>query len=202
VFEEQEPLMSRLKPIPRDEMTDESQRAYYDKIMSRENFKDIPKGTPLSGPFHAYQHSPNFASKMAEVTAYLRHDGLLEKRLVELATITVGRFWSAEVVFASHGPAAVRQGIDSDVVEAIRHKKTPEFDRADEAAVYHFTHQILHEHEADDATYQAVLDVLGEAGLVELIGLIGSYSLTSMTLNTFKIPVRAGMQRPYPDKQN
>lgn len=194
--------MSRLKPIRPDEMTDDAQRAYYDKIMSRENFKDIPAGAPLSGPFHAYQRSPNFATKMSDVTAYLRHDGLLEKRLVELATITVGRFWSAEVVFASHGPAAIKAGIDSEIVEAIRHKKTPEFARADEAAIYTFTQTILTKHEVDDDTYQAALDVLGEAGLVELIGLIGSYSLTSMTLNTFKIPVRSGMARPYPDKQS
>ena len=194
--------MSRLTPIRRDEMTDDAQRAYYDKIMSRENFKDAPAGTPLGGPYHAYQRSPNFALKMSNVTAYLRYDGLLEKRFVELATITVGRFWSAEVVFASHGPAAVKAGIDSDVVEAIRHKKTPEFKRADEAAIYRFTQTILNEREVDDETYAAALDVLGEGGLVELIGLIAAYSLTSMTLNTFNIPVRAGMARPYPDKQD
>ena len=56
--------MSRLKPIHPDDMTDSAQRAYYDKIMNRENFKNLPSGTPLSGPFHAYQRSPNFASKM------------------------------------------------------------------------------------------------------------------------------------------
>ena len=44
--------------------------------------------------------------------------------------------------------------------------------------------------------------MLGEGGLVELIGLIAAYSLTSMTLNTFRIPVRPGMARPYPDKQD
>ncbi|MBL4722087.1 MAG: carboxymuconolactone decarboxylase family protein [Alphaproteobacteria bacterium] len=139
---------------------------------------------------------------MSDVTNYLRHDGVLEKRLVELATITTGRFWSAEVVFASHAPSAVENGIDDAAVEAIRNNETPIFDRADEAAVYGFTHTILNKRDVDDETYAAALAVLGEAGLVELIALIGSYSLTSMTLNTFQIPVRPGMRRPYPDKQN
>ncbi|MFT6582075.1 MAG: 4-carboxymuconolactone decarboxylase [Alphaproteobacteria bacterium] len=194
--------MSRLKPIHPEDMTDSAQRAYYDKIMSRENFKSLPSGTPLSGPFHAYQRSPNFASKMSDVTSYLRHDGLLEKRLVELATIITGRFWSAEVVFASHAPAALANGINEAAIEAIRHNKTPTFERADEAAIYGFTHTILNKRDVDDETYAATLDVLGEAGMVELIALIGSYSLTSMTLNTFRIPVRPGMARPYPDKQD
>ena len=74
-------------------------------------------------------------------------------------------------------------GIDSEIVEAIRHKNTPKISRRDESAVCNFTQTILTEREVDDDTYQAALDVLGKAGLVELVGLIGSYSLTSMTLN-------------------
>jgi len=178
------------------------QRAYYDKIMGRPGNKDLPKDAPLGGPYHAYQRSPGFAMKMSDVTSYLRFDGVLEKRFVELATITIGRFWSAEIVFASHAPAAVAAGIDGAIVEAIRHNKTPEFDQPDEAAIYNFTIRLTKDHEVDDETYQAALDVLGEAGLVELIGLMGSYTTTSMTLNTFRIPVRDGIARPYPDKQD
>lgn len=94
---------------------------------------------PLGEPYHAYQRSPSFALKMSDVTSYLRFDGVLAKRFVELATITIGRFWSAEIVFASHAPAAVAAGIDNAIVEAMRHNKTPEFDQPDEAAVYNFT---------------------------------------------------------------
>ena len=49
--------MSRLDPIHPSDMP-AAQRAYYDKIMSRPSFKDLPEGTPLGGPFHAYQRSP------------------------------------------------------------------------------------------------------------------------------------------------
>ena len=90
-------------------------------------------------------------------------------------------------------------GIESEIVKAIRHKNTPKISRRDESAVCNFSQTILTEREVDDDTYQAALDVLGKAGLVELVGFIGSYSSTSMTLNTFKIPVRSGMMRPYPD---
>jgi len=192
--------MSRLKPVQPVDMP-AAQRCYYDSIKDRPNNRDLPEDTPLTGPFHAWQRSPAFAEKLAALEQYLRKDGLLEPRLLELATITVGRIWSAEIVFGSHGPAAVAAGIDSEIVEAIRRRETPVFEKADEAAVYNFTHQLTSVYEVDDETYRAALDVLGEAGLVELIGLAGLYVTASMTLNAFRIPVRAGIARPYPDKQ-
>lgn len=192
--------MSRLEPLRPEDMTP-AQRRYYDTIMSRPNNKDVPAGTPLGGPFHAWQRSPDFAEKLNVWTQYLRREGLLEPRLIELATITIGRIWSAEVVFASHGPAAVAAGIDSDIVEAIRRRETPVFEKADEEAVYKFAHQLMTEYEVDDETYANALDAIGEAALVELVGICGLYVLASMTLNTFRIPVRPGMTRPYPDKQ-
>lgn len=192
--------MSRLKPLHPDEMTSR-QRDYYKSIIGRPNNRHMAENAPLTGPFHAWQRSPAFAEKLAVLEQYLRKDGLLEPRLLELATIVVGRIWSAEIVFGSHGPAAVAAGIDSEIVEAIRRRETPKFEKADEEAVYRFTHQLTTSYEVDDATYEAALDILGEAALVELIGLAGLYVTASMTLNAFRIPVREGMPRPYPDKQ-
>jgi 4-carboxymuconolactone decarboxylase len=192
--------MSRLKPLAPKDMTP-AQKNYYDSIMNRPNNKDIPADTPLGGPFHAWQRSPAFAEKLGVWEQYLRKDGLLEPRLLELATIVVGRIWSAEIVFASHGPAAVAAGIDPDIVEAIRRRETPVFENADEAAVYRFTDQLTRTYEVNDAAYREARDVLGEDGLVELVGLAGLYVTASMTLNAFRIPVRPGMKRPYPDKR-
>ncbi len=192
--------MPRLKPLHLKDMN-AAQKHYYDAIMKRPNNRDVADGTPLGGPFYAWQRSPEFAKKLAVLEQYLRKGSRLEARLVEVATITVGRIWSAEIVFGSHGPAAVAAGIHSDIVEAIRRRETPVFEKADEAAVYRFTDQLTRTHEIDDETYQGALDALGEAGLVELIGLAGLYVTASMTLNAFRIPVRPGMKRPYPDKQ-
>ena len=192
--------MSRLEPFHPKDMSPE-QRAYYESIAARPNFRDLPEGTPLTGPYHAWQHAPAYAEKLGVLEQYLRRHGLLEPRLIELAAITVGRIWSAEIVFGSHAPVAVQEGIDSEIVESIRNRMTPIFTKPDEEAVYVFVHRLTTEHEVDDATYQAALDVLGEAKLVELIGVAGLYVMASMTLNAFRIPVRPGMARPYPDKQ-
>ena len=39
--------------------------------------------------------------------------------------------------------------------------------------------------------------VLGERGVVDLVGLLGHYSLVAMTLNTFEVPVPDGAPSPF-----
>ena len=113
--------MNRLVPLYPDDMT-APQRAYYDAIMSRPPYQDLAEGSPLGGPFQAWVRSPTFAETIGPMVAYLRGNGVVDNRLNELAIITVGRIWSAEVEFASHSVAAIREGISEDIVEAIRHR--------------------------------------------------------------------------------
>ena len=190
--------MNRLAPLNPGDMT-QPQRAYYDAIMSRTVYQDLPEGSPLAGPFQAWVRSPEFAGTIGPMAAYLRGNGVVDNRLNELAIITVGRIWSSEVEFASHSVAALREGISEDVVEAIRHRQSPQFEKADERAVYEFASGLTTEYAVDDTTYQALVDAVSEQGAVELIGLMGFYVMVCMTLNAFRIPVREGTPRPFPD---
>jgi 4-carboxymuconolactone decarboxylase len=40
--------------------------------------------------------------------------------------------------------------------------------------------------------YDKAIELLGETGTVELVGLLGYYSLVSMTLNTFEVGLPEG----------
>jgi len=42
--------------------------------------------------------------------------------------------------------------------------------------------------------------VLGLEGVVELVGILGYYSLVSLTLNAFEVPVPAGAPEPFADR--
>ena len=51
----------------------------------------------------------------------------------------------------------------------------------------------LHQnHRVDDATYAEAVKQLGQRGVVELVGLLGYYTLISMILNVFEVPVPGG----------
>ena len=45
-------------------------------------------------------------------------------------------------------------------------------------------------------TFNRVKKILGDAGTVELVGILGYYAMVSMTLNTFKAPLPEGMTAP------
>ena len=41
------------------------------------------------------------------------------------------------------------------------------------------------------------MEAFGEAGVVDLTGLVGYYTLLAMTLNTFEVPVPEGADIPW-----
>jgi len=188
--------MSRLKPLKPEAMNAE-QRKYHELIMARPIFKNLAKTLPLEGPYNAWIRSPGLMRSLLPFAQYIRDDGVLEARLVELAIITVGRVWSAEFEFAAHAPNAVKAGIDRGIVEAIRRNETPEFVRDDEATVYRFAKELTSTCRVEKKTYQAAIEQLGEQGLVELIGLMGLYVMVCMTLNAFEVPLMEGMEKPF-----
>ena len=50
---------------------------------------------------------------------------------------------------------------------------------------------------ATGGTAKAAVELLGESGIVELITLLGFYSLISMSLNVFQVPLPAGEESPF-----
>ncbi|MBU2647488.1 carboxymuconolactone decarboxylase family protein [bacterium] len=192
--------MSRLKPLKPEEMN-ELQLQYYQLIRQREVFNNLPKKAPLEGPYNAWIRSPEMIRSLVSYSQYLTGEGILEKRLMELAIITVGRVWSAEFEFAAHAPKALESGIDPEVVDAISRNDTPRFEKADEAAVYAFTMELTGSRRVSDDVYQTVVDQLGEQGVVELVGLAGLYGMVCMTLNTFEVPLMKGMPAPFPEAE-
>ena len=78
------------------------------------------------------------------------------------------------------------------MIEAIAARRRPAFAADAEAAVHEFCTATLESHQVPDDVYQAVFDRLGEERLVDLIGLLGYYSLLAMVMATFEIPVPGG----------
>ncbi|MCP4749265.1 MAG: carboxymuconolactone decarboxylase family protein [Proteobacteria bacterium] len=191
--------MTRLEALKPEEM-DEDQLEYHQAVLARPIFKDFPEDSPLEGPFNAWVRSPKFAKVFSPFARYVRDEGVLEERLVELAIITVGRVWSSEFEFGAHAPKALEAGVDPEIVEAIRNRQPPQFDRTDEKAVFHFANELTADYTISSRTYQAAVDELGEQGVVELIGLMGCYVTVCMTLNAFEVPLIPSMEKPFPDK--
>src|SRR6266516_4699368 len=76
--------------------------------------------------------------------------------------------------------------------------KEPQFGARDEQVAWRFSTEILRDHFVSDETFAAVLGEFGEAGLVDLIGSLGNYSMLAMLLNACQVDLQP-VEPPFPD---
>ena len=176
--------MSRLPDIdPKDYTAD--QKTVADAITAG------PRGE-VRGPFKMLMYNPQAADAVQRMGAYLRFSGTMDGRLRELAIIMTGRHWTAQYEWYAHASIAADEGLDQAIIDAIAERKRPDFKNADEEVIYNFVQELHETHNVSDASFAAAKDLLGEAGVVELIMLCGHYTVISMVLNTFEMEVPGG----------
>jgi 4-carboxymuconolactone decarboxylase len=180
--------MARLHLPSVAEMTAE-QRDVHDEIVGGVRGR-------LVGPLRAVIHSPDLARRWSRLGEYLRFSTILPKKLNELAIIVTGRRWNSQVEFYIHAEAARAAGLDPAAVEAIRLGEPPVFADDAEAEVYEFARQLQQAGAVEPALHAAVTARWGERGVVELAGVIGYYTMVSMTLNAHEIPLPDGASPP------
>jgi 4-carboxymuconolactone decarboxylase len=170
----------RLPPISPSLWTP-AQRGCADEIIQG------PRGA-LIEPFIPLLRSPELCTHAQRMGEYLRYRSALGLRLSELAILVTARHWSQEVEWAIHAPIAIREGIDACVVEAIGLGQPPAFSRADDQAVFEVSMQSLVDKQVDDATWAAAVAQLGEQGTVDLLGIVGYYTMLSVVMNGARTP--------------
>jgi 4-carboxymuconolactone decarboxylase len=116
--------------------------------------------------------------------------------LNELAILVVAKHWSAEYVWNAHHDYAVKMGLPRDVVEGIRTGTRPGTMERDVDAIYTFATEFMTRRQVSDATLQAAKAVLGgDRGVVDLVGTLGLYQISSMMVALDRTPVAGA--KPY-----
>jgi 4-carboxymuconolactone decarboxylase len=161
------------------------QRSVFDGIRSG------PRGL-VEGPLRVWIHSPAFAEPAQRLGAFCRYGTRLPARLSELAIVMVGAHWRSGFEWHVHAPIAARAGIAEDAIEAIRTGEDPRLTRPDELAVYGFCRELLETRLVSDRSYEMTVEQIGLEAVVELVGILGYYTLICMTINGFRIPVPDG----------
>ena len=67
----------------------------------------------------------------------------------------------------------------------------------DELAIIEFVRELYKTRRVSDKTYKRVHGFLGDAGVVELVGICGYYAMISMTLNVFRAQIPADAELPF-----
>jgi len=178
----------RFRPLTEGEMSDAQRKVY----------KDIASGPRggVRGPFNALLRSPDLADRAQKLGEWVRFNSSLPERLKEFAILVTARYWSAQYEWHAHHAHALKAGLDPRLTAELALGKRPAGMQDDEAAVHDFCKELHEKKAVSDAAYAAVVKLFGERGAVDLIGVIGYYTLVSMVLNVDRVPIPGGVPAP------
>jgi 4-carboxymuconolactone decarboxylase len=181
--------MARVPDLDPAEMTPQQKRIHDDIAAKR--------GGTVRGPFAIWLRTPEIADRANQFGNVVRANGKIDKRLFELMVLIVARHWSAPYEWFAHEKHAVSAGVSSDVIEAIRHGRTPDFARDDEKLVYDIVSELNISRDLSQPCYDRGVAHFGLELFIEFVTAIGFYIMVAVVLKAFDAPVPGG-SRPLP----
>lgn len=176
----------RLRTLEADDLND-AQRAAVAEAVSGVRGR-------IPGPMRAWLHSPTLASRAQNLGGFLRFGTSLRPALSELAILLTARHLACSYVWNAHLGEALKGGLAQGVIDAIGQGAPPKFTHEDERVVHDYATTLLATNRVPQALHDRAMASFGEAGVVELVGVIGYYSLVAHTVNAFAFPLQPGAQ--------
>lgn len=146
----------------------------------------------IPGPLRVWVHSPELGRHAQRLGAFLRYDTTLGPRLSELAILVTARHWTAQYEWFAHEREALKAGLEPEIIAAIAERRAPILADAADRAVYEYAVALHETHLVPRAVHEAAVAALGTRGVVELVGVLGYYTLVAMTLNAFEFGLPDG----------
>ncbi len=183
------PAQERMGPIPKDQLTEQQAKALAAFVAAR--------GQP-TGPWIVLLRSPEVMSRARGLSDYLRYESILPGWLREFVILMTARQWSQSYEWNSHYKIAVDEGLSAEAAKAVAEGRRPEAMVDEEAILYDFCMELQRNQSVGDTTYARALERFGEQGIVEIVSLMGYYTMISMVLNTARTPLPDGVKPALP----
>jgi 4-carboxymuconolactone decarboxylase len=174
----------RLKLLSPGEMSADQKQTYDEAIAGK-------RGAPPP-PMMAWLNSPEMARHATRLGGFLRFDTVFSAKLSEIAILVTARHWTSHYEWYAHRRLALKGGLDPKIIDDIRDRRTPQFDDPKAKMIYDVAKSLHEGHGVAQPLYDEAIKLLGQQGLVEIIGLCGYYTMVSMTLNTFEFDLPNG----------
>jgi 4-carboxymuconolactone decarboxylase len=170
-----------------------------EQIKLRDAISSGPRGIrkKLNGPFAIWMQAPEYGYFAQALGAHVRYNTALSPRQSEFAILCTGAKWKAQYEWFAHEPMALKAGVTPETIKDIKAGRAPKSAPKDEKAIYDFVQELYKTRRVSDRTYKRVHDALGTRGTVELVGILGYYTLISMTLNVFRADLPDNAPLPF-----
>lgn len=179
--------MAKMPLVRRDDLPPEKQ-SVYDRIAAT-------RGSVLN-VFGALLNSPDAAEASAGLGEYLRYKSPLDPAVREILILTTAKELGVEYEWAHHEPEARKAGVSDETIEAIRSGRAPMGIPAKEGVFAQAAKELVRDSRLTDRTYQAIEHLLGPPQVIDLIVLVGYYSLLAKVLKTLDVELDEGMELP------
>ncbi|NII27584.1 carboxymuconolactone decarboxylase family protein [Pseudoflavitalea sp. X16] len=182
----------RIRPLPPDSLSPEV-RYVHDEIASligrsQSQVNMLDARGALLGPFPPMLHYPQFGIPALSFLRTLDMHATLDKRVREVAILTVGAAFGARFELYAHEIMAAAFGLPDDIIASLAAGGHPYGLNVQETIAHNVAYALVAGHVVPASTYKQAVQLLGQHGVAELFFLVGGYSLIAMILNGFDMP--------------
>lgn len=173
-------------------MTDE-QKSLYDSYATGPRaapgnpFLLVAPDGRLQGPPAVWILSPTFGHALQTIGGAVRFGSRLPLRAREIAILLVGHHHKSPFELYAHERAGAAAGLTADDLAALADGKEPAGLSVVEECCFRATRQILAHGTLDDVGYASAVATIGEAGLLELVTIVGYYTMVAWQLAVFDV---------------
>ena len=181
--------MARLPLITREDLPVDAHHIH-------DHIQETRDGMP--NLFRVLLNSPEAAERVAALGEYIRYSCPLDAGVRETAILSTARELGIHYEWAHHVPVARQAGVREEVINAIREGKGPMGLPAKEGVYVQAAREIVRTGTLSDRTFQAVNHLLGGRRTVDLIVLVGYYTMVGRVLKTLDVELEQGVESDLP----
>ena len=144
-------------------------------------------------------NSPELAKAMFPLRLRVRYGTEKDQRLTELIIISTAREINNQYEYSAHEPLARQAGLEEEILEIVKYRRAidvtgvPGLGRTEKLLIQ-FARELVSEPKVSAETFASAIDIFGNEGVTDIVGLIGYYSFVAMTLKAFDVQRQPGSE--------
>jgi 4-carboxymuconolactone decarboxylase len=175
----------RMPTLSPDKMTEAQRKAAAE-------YKALRGSDMTAPPWTVLARVPDYVVPVLQMRLHNQNNSALSPKLTEFAILIAARHWTNNYEWELHRDAAMKAGLNRDIMAAVADGRRPERMAEDEELLYDFCQELLRNQSVSDRTYERALARFGEEGVVEAATLEGYYSFLAILMNMARSPLPAG----------
>ena len=147
---------------------------------------------PPRNVFKMMAHAPSLMPGIMELTGAILYRAKLEPVLRELLILRVGHLCGSHYEVHQHRKIAAAIGLAQEKIDATARDADPALFQGEELAILRLTEAVVRKVKADDATFSAAMQALGQERGMEALIMIGVYVMLAQVLENAEVDVEEG----------